>query len=330
MSELVRVSELATLPKQFEADQRKPLDHIRKTAGDAVQVLAYAHSGQHGILALTDTKLIFAFKPAGLGAAVKTLERDRSNLTAAQIDGADLLVRDPEQLWRFKNVAPAERAAAFLERLHSGGAGESVVEATTGPARSALRIIPEKTRQIAAQLLRPDENVHVVFVGGGGQAMIAADDRMIVIKRGFMAGATLGSKQLDFPYDQITGIELHLGAMTGYIQIPSPAFQANLPGSYWTSDKKHDPWKLPNCIPINRGSTSNLQPMLALVRARIARGHWTDGVGAQPQSEPEPAQALSPPAAVDLAAQLKELAELRDQGVLSDDEFAQAKQKLLS
>jgi hypothetical protein len=113
MSELVPASELARLPQQLEGEQRKPLDHIRKTAS-AVRVLASAHSGQQGILALTDNKLIFAFKGQGLGAGVKSLERDRSVLTAAQMDGADLLVRDNEQVWRYKNVAPPEHAAAIL------------------------------------------------------------------------------------------------------------------------------------------------------------------------------------------------------------------------
>jgi hypothetical protein len=192
-----------------------------------------------------------------------------------------------------------------------------------------LRIVPEKSRAIAEQLLRPDENVHVVIVGASGQAIVAADDRMLVIKRGFMAGATFGSKQLDFPYDQVSGIELHLGAMTGFIQITSPAFQANLPGSYWSKDKKHDPFKLPNCIPINRASATKLQPMLGMIRERIARGHWTDGVGAPPPEAPPPVAEQTNGGAVDLAGQLKQLAELREQGVLTDDEFTAAKQKLL-
>ena len=49
---------------------------------------------------------------------------------------------------------------------------------------------------------------------------------------------------------------------------------------------------------------------------------------------PPPAPAAPPPAAApaapDLTAQLQQLAQLHTAGVLSDEEFAQAKQKLLA
>jgi hypothetical protein len=49
-----------------------------------------------------------------------------------------------------------------------------------------------------------------------------------------------------------------------------------------------------------------------------------------PQYAPEPAPALAAPAAgSDLTAQLQQLAQLHNAGVLSDDEFAAAKAKLL-
>jgi hypothetical protein len=50
----------------------------------------------------------------------------------------------------------------------------------------------------------------------------------------------------------------------------------------------------------------------------------------QPQAAPEPAPAAAPaPPPVDPIAQLKELAELKQQGVLTDAEFAAQKAKLL-
>ena len=47
------------------------------------------------------------------------------------------------------------------------------------------------------------------------------------------------------------------------------------------------------------------------------------------QAPPEPAPAPVSAAAPDLSAQLQQLAQLHTQGVLSDEEFAAAKQKLL-
>jgi hypothetical protein len=114
--------------------------------------------------------------------------------------------------------------------------------------------------------------------------------------------------------------------MTGYLQITSPAFQGNLPGSYWTQDKTHDPWKLPNCIPIARAGAKNLEPLLAQVRERIAKGYWKDGIG----SAPRDGQQTEPAEGGGLSAELKELGELHRSGVLTDEEFQQATNKLLS
>lgn len=163
---------------------------------------------------------------------------------------------------------------------------QRLADQNSGPARSALGIVPEKTRKLVEQALGPNENVHAVFVGAKGQAMIAADDRMLVAKTGFMAGATFGSKMVAFPYEQISGIELHGGAITGYLQIQTASYQGNLPHSYWSNDKQDDPWKLPNCIPAGRSAASKFQPILAVVRARIAKGYWTDGVGTAPAAAP--------------------------------------------
>jgi hypothetical protein len=324
------VPEFATLPAPIAGQGRKPLEHVRRTlaAGEQLEVVAGSHSGADGLLVLTTSRIVFVWQAGAFG-GVKILARERGSIVAVQVDGNDLLVRDAGQLWRYKNLSPIERGGEIAARLVAAGARDSALaQPQDGPARSALRIIPAKSRRIAEQLLRADENVHAVFVGAGGQTMIAADDRIIVVKAGFLAGATLGSKTLDFPYNQISGIELHTGAMTGYLQITSPGFQGNLPGSYWSKDKQHDPWKLPNCIPVGRGAAAKWQPTLALVRERISKGVWSDGIGAPPtQATPISPTPTSPGSG--LTEQLKGLAELHEAGALSDEEFTQAKQKLL-
>ena len=49
----------------------------------------------------------------------------------------------------------------------------------------------------------------------------------------------------------------------------------------------------------------------------------------QPQQPPAPAAAPAPPAAKDPIEQLKQYAELRDQGILTEEEFAAQKAKIL-
>ena len=63
------------------------------------------------------------------------------------------------------------------------------------------------------------------------------------------------------------------------------------------------------------------------------RGAEFYGTAAEPQYDeppPPPAAAPAAPAAVDPIERLKELAELRNQGVLTDEEFAAAKSKVLA
>jgi hypothetical protein len=56
-----------------------------------------------------------------------------------------------------------------------------------------------------------------------------------------------------------------------------------------------------------------------------------DAQAQQQQAAPPPAPApQAAPAGTDLTSQLEQLAQLHNAGVLSDEEFAQAKQKLLS
>ena len=66
-----------------------------------------------------------------------------------------------------------------------------------------------------------------------------------------------------------------------------------------------------------------------IMRRRAARNAATRGAG---RDEPAPEvgkEAPSPVPTADLAEQLKELAELREQGILTEEEFAAEKKKLL-
>jgi len=196
------------------------------------------------------------------------------------------------------------------------------VNSTNNP----LRVLPAKTLRLAQQNIGPGENVHVCLVGVRGQAMVALDDRLLVLKAGFMAGATFGGKATSFPYDQITGIEVQHGPLTGVLRVETASFPGGLSGGYWAQDNDRNPWRLPNCIPIQSQAAATLQPYLALIRDRIAKGFWSDGIGpAASQSEVVPKEEASN----DLASQLSTLGELHSSGTLSDEEFEQAKRKLL-
>ena len=66
------------------------------------------------------------------------------------------------------------------------------------------------------------------------------------------------------------------------------------------------------------------------VSNRVSRRQGERWAQQDSQQYAEPAPAPAPAAAADPIAQLKELAELHQQGVLTDDEFAAQKAKLLA
>lgn len=65
------------------------------------------------------------------------------------------------------------------------------------------------------------------------------------------------------------------------------------------------------------------------IAANRGAGYYEGAQTAAAQAAPSP-PAAAPAQQVDVVAQLKGLAELRDQGVLSDEEFSAQKAKLLS
>ncbi|MEI6501285.1 MAG: SHOCT domain-containing protein [Armatimonadota bacterium] len=315
------------LPSAMKIAHAKVLRQLLADEQDLMEV-AGAVSGASGIVALTETHLLFYWRLGALS-GIRVTRYPRSEIEAAEVQGADFLVSPGGKAIRFAQVSPPEVAENIVSELRSDGAASSVEIASDGAARGALRLLPPKSRALADQNIGPEENVHVCLVGAGGQALVALDDRLLLVKTGFMAGATFGGKAATFPYDQVTGIEMHFGAATGVLAVQTPSYQGILPHSYWTQDRNHDPWKLPNCIPIARNAAKTFPPYLQMIRNRIDKGYWEDGIGESgpPSVQSSPTQLSGGDS---LADQLKTLTELHGAGALSDEEFAQAKGKLLA
>ena len=107
----------------------------------------------------------------------------------------------------------------------------------------------------------------------------------------FIEKGLIGSKVRDIPYDKMSSLEYGTGMLFGSIK-------------FYASG---------NRVEIDKIQTARVQPFAEGLRARIT--------GAQ-----EHRSAQAPMSAVE---QIKQLAELRDQGILSDDEFDAKKKELL-
>lgn len=185
-----------------------------------------------------------------------------------------------------------------------------------------IEVLSKKSRQLLDQQLGTDERVAFCLVGLEDQTLVALDRRILVLKRGFMAGATFGSKITSFAYSDITGIEVRTGILRAWIELTTPSFQGRASPSLYASDQESNVYKLPNCLPLSKRLLPTYQPYLDQLRERIG------GAKIQAQTQMLASSALG--AAPSLTSELERLAQLREAGHLSDAEYEQAKRKLLA
>jgi len=167
--------------------------------------------------------------------------------------------------------------------------------------------------------LAEGEPVLAIVRGARQSAMRATDRRVFIFKTGAAAGATFGSKFSSFDYRNISGVQLHTGAMTGSAVL-DVAGAAPVGSSYW-GNKNNDPWKAQNVLPLARPWDA-AKGQIALMRELIA--DWKS------RAQPGHTETTTPPSAPDVLDQIKQLGELRDQGILTSAEFDAKKAELLA
>jgi hypothetical protein len=132
--------------------------------------------------------------------------------------------------------------------------------------------------------------------GGGTGLLVLTDRRLIFLKDGMMR-----QTHEDFPLDKISSVQWSSGMALGKIQIFVSGNKAEIDN-------------------INKKDGKDLTEM---VRNRISQGGSTGAAA----TAPPPAQ--PPTAPLSVADELTKLAQLRDAGLLSEDEFAAQRARLL-
>jgi hypothetical protein len=149
--------------------------------------------------------------------------------------------------------------------------------------------------------------------GKRGHALVCLDDRLLILKRGFRAGAPFGAIAATIFYRDVTGIQVRMQLVSGWIEISTPSFQ----GAERTRTRRNHSTVAagvvgqPNCVPVRRRHVALYQAALADLRRLIADAkleHDHRGV----------------------VTQLERLATLRRQGVVDEREFAAAKSTILA
>lgn len=160
------------------------------------------------------------------------------------------------------------------------------------------------------------------------------------------AGATFGARVTSFYYRDINGIEVNTGLLNGVIEINTPSYQGTGQKDFWNvRNEDKDPYKVTNCLPIAKSHLKHYKPYIDRLRARIReekQGHMASPSFQSKNSpnsqleraflkETEQEQATpTPKSEISLSSELEKLASLRDSGVLTEEEFQQAKQRLLN
>ena len=251
--------------------------------------------------------------------------------TRLSLHDAKALAEQGGRVGAAMNRDAAERFAAELAKV---GATAEVVDADGTSIEMSIpdeiepdddpriddplfRKLRGRVKKAVLQNLREGEQVKVVVRGAHGQAMVGTQSRVLVCKPGFMAGASFGSEVSSWQFRNLVGVQVHKGLMSGSIILQAPG-QSGTSTSYW-GQKDSDPSKAPNAIPIV-GDWGEVKPAAARLQ------HLIDE--AQAQATQPMAAAVSAPAK-SMAEELRELAELRNAGVLDEEEFRAAKQRLI-
>ena len=184
-----------------------------------------------------------------------------------------------------------------------------------GPFRKqavgGAEILGRRLRRELERNTKPEERVRFCLRGDLGHALVCLDDRLVILKAGFHAGTTFGAMSATIFYQDVTGIQLRMHLVSGWVEISSPSFQGR--------ERKHtrqprssdrDVYKLPNCVPISRRHVEPFQAPLAELRRLVA-------------------EAKARPAGGAVVAELERLATLRRDGLLDEQEFLAAKSQVL-
>ncbi|MFM8349993.1 MAG: SHOCT domain-containing protein, partial [Actinomycetales bacterium] len=237
------------------------------------------------------------------------------------------LANDPTPL------APGQPLPPVIPGEPSSGESvdEPVAAATGDGTQYILNRLSAKEEQVLAAHCPQGERPWLVINPGSGAGYLAAFEKeLIIAKTSFAAGlgaGTLGGRRVThFPYKQITGIEYNAGMLTGVLEILTPSYQGSANKDYWkglgkgSNTDSNDPFKMSNTLPLSKPGFATAAPAIQQLRERVSAAHEVQVV----------VQANAAPTSSSIADELRKLADLKDQGILTDEEFTQAKARILN
>ena len=165
------------------------------------------------------------------------------------------------------------------------------------------------------ETLIEDEELFICMPGLRGEALAATDSRVIVLKAGIGSGAGLGRKAKSFPFSHITSIEVSCGLIQGRLQVSAPgtaeAGQGSLKEAYHAE----------NVVNFAKGSKKTSPGYKEFTEAAKALRQLVH--------EAQTGSSQSARGQDSSLADLEKLADLRDKGIITPEEFESKKKQIL-
>lgn len=213
-----------------------------------------------------------------------------------------------------------EILAAAIKCKHCKGDLPTSASASSLQPATETRIIgkiSKKANKITAENMSPGEITFFKIQGLSGDTLVVTSNKVLIVKTGLGAIAigTLGSSVKTFALDMITGVDQKKGMMSGHIEFTVPGVAENKSGGF-----------------LNAAASENVfqyekQYHDEIVQA-VNRIRELSQQARQPKAAPAPAPA--PQEQDDIPAQIRKLAELKAQEILTEEEFVEKKKELLS
>jgi hypothetical protein len=175
----------------------------------------------------------------------------------------------------------------------------------------------DRGEKLLADNLSSGEEVLVKLKGSFGQALVLTDHRIYIAKWGMQAGQTFGGKCTAFEPRTVTGVQIKKHLTSALIEVLSPATQENRKLSRW-GDQRNNAVQADNAVTFAKNEFARFQQAVNLMRARVADAH----PGMKPVQSGGNGNG-------DIPEQIRKLGELRDSGILTNEEFEAKKAELL-
>jgi hypothetical protein len=165
-----------------------------------------------------------------------------------------------------------------------------------------------RLRKLVLGSLEPGERALFCVSGVPGQALVALEGRLLVVKAGAAAGRAFRGTVTSYRYADIAEISLRLGDANSVIRV-SPLEPRRREWWQWSAAFE-DTLRAPDALLVPSAAAGEWEGPVQRLRELVAKAR--EG------------------STVPLVAELERLAALHASGALSDDEFARAKHALLS